>query len=155
MGRNNTMIAPKLSTFLLVAATGLMWLARPAHSAEKSPVPPQVSAAPSSSESSHPARRDGTPEGAPGMRVYVDPETGRFEQEPPRGRPPLSLSPQAREALSTSHEGLAEVPSKGPAGGFKLNLKGRFRSPLFVTVDAHGKLGMQHLDDAPETHNKK
>ena len=92
------------------------------------------------------------PEGAAGMKVYIDPKTGAILREPAPGTVPLQLTPREQNALSTSHQGLVEVPSSVPGGGVKLDLQGRFQSPLFVTIDANGKVKMQHLDEPHENH---
>jgi hypothetical protein len=80
-----------------------------------------------------------------GMVVYVDPQTGVVRSEPAPGTVPLQLTPQERNALSTSHEGLVEVPL--PGGGHKLDLQGRFQSPLIGTMGPDGKLRIQHLGE--------
>jgi hypothetical protein len=91
----------------------------------------------------------GVPEGAGGMTIYVDPQTGAILKEPAPGAVPLQLTPELRNSLSTSHQGLVETPSAAPGGGVKLDLQGRFQNPLIVTTDANGKLKMQHLDETP------
>jgi hypothetical protein len=85
------------------------------------------------------------PGGTPGMVIYVDPQTGAFVKEPAPGTVPVQLTPQLRQALSTSHQGLFETPSPLPGGGFKLDLQGRFQNPLFATIDADGTLRVKHL----------
>jgi hypothetical protein len=89
------------------------------------------------------------------MTIHIDPKTGALLKEPAPGTVPLQLTPQLQNALSTSHEGLVETPSSVPGGGVKLDLQGRFQSPLFVTIDADGKVKMQHLDATPESGDKK
>jgi hypothetical protein len=88
------------------------------------------------------------PDAGAGMTVHVDPRTGQILEQPAPGTEPLQLSPQERSRLSTSHQGLVEVPV--PGGGYKLDLQGRFQSPLIGTVGGDGKLRMQHLG-APRT----
>jgi hypothetical protein len=89
-------------------------------------------------------------ETAPGMKVYVDPQTGAFLKEPPQGAAPPELSPVERNAFSTSHQGLVEEQNPAPGGGVRLNLQGRFQSPLTVTVGPDGKVTMEHRSlDAP------
>lgn len=83
-----------------------------------------------------------TPQGSPGMRVYVDPETGEFTVPPTEARAVEAPAPEA--ATSTSHEGLVEVRSPVPGGGFMVDLQGRFRSPLTATLGADGKVMMAH-----------
>jgi hypothetical protein len=89
------------------------------------------------------------PEGTSGMIIHIDPQTGELRRTPAPGTVPLQLSPQERNAFSTSHQGLVEVPSSVPGGGVKLDLQGRFQSPLAVTIDPDGKLKMQHLGEPP------
>jgi hypothetical protein len=91
----------------------------------------------------------------PGMMIHIDPQTGAILSAPAPGSVPLQLSPQLRDALSTSHQGLVEVPSSVPGGGAKVDLQGRFQSPLIATVGADGKLKMQHLGEPPESGDKK
>ena len=93
-------------------------------------------------------RPSGTP-APPGLIIYIDPQTGQFVKEPAPGTVPLQFSPQLQNALSTSDQGLVEEPSAVPGGGVKVNLQGRFRSPLFATTDANGKAKIQHLDEMP------
>ena len=95
------------------------------------------------------------PEGTSGMTIYIDPETGAFLKEPAPGHEPLQLTPQLQNALSTSDSGLVEVPSPVPGGGVMIDLQGRFQSPLVGTIDANGKVKMQHLNETPKTGNKK
>jgi hypothetical protein len=85
------------------------------------------------------------------MIIHIDPQTGELRKTPAPGTMPLQLSPQERNAFSTSHQGLVELPSSVPGGGVKLDLQGRFQSPLVVTVDPDGKLKMEHLGEPPES----
>jgi hypothetical protein len=92
-----------------------------------------------------PAPPAATAPAAPGMTIHVDPNTGAIVKEPAPGTVPLPLTPQLRNALSTSHQGLVEEMSPVPGGGVKLDLQGRFQNPLMVTIDGEGKVRMQHL----------
>jgi hypothetical protein len=87
------------------------------------------------------------PEGASGMIIHIDPRTGELRKTPAPGAVPLQLSPQEQNAFSTSHQGLVQVPSLVPGGGVKLDLQGRFQSPLVVTIDPDGKVKMHHLGE--------
>ncbi len=93
--------------------------------------------------------------GGTGMTVYVDPQTGAFVPEPAPGLEAVELSPQLRNALSTSHDGLIETASPLPGGGVRLDLQGRFQSPMVVTIDANGKLRMRHLTERPRVDGAK
>jgi hypothetical protein len=108
---------------------------------------PGVSAAP-------PAATTPAPQGEGGMTVYVDPKTGQILSEPAPGTQPLTLSPQERNSLSTSHQGLREEPNSVPGGGYKLNLQGRFQNTMFGTVGADGKPRVQHHDAVPASHDQ-
>ncbi|MDE2180271.1 MAG: hypothetical protein KGJ40_05400 [candidate division NC10 bacterium] len=95
------------------------------------------------------------PGGTSGMMIYIDPKTGAFLKEPAPGYEPLRLTPQLQNAFSTSDSGLVEVPSSVPGGGVLLDLQGRFQSPVVITIDANGKVKMQHLNETSETRDKK
>jgi hypothetical protein len=95
------------------------------------------------------------PEGASGMKAYIDPQTGAIRTDAAPGTEPLPLTPQERNALSTSHDGLVQVPSSVLGGGVKLDLQGRFQSPLIATIDANGKVKTQHLGETPEPREHK
>ena len=99
----------------------------------------------------NPAAVPGT---APGLMIYIDPRTGALLKEPAPGTLPLQVSPQFLNSLSTSHEGLTEQPSALPGGGVKVDLQGRFQSPFVATVDANGKLKIQHIEPS-ESGDKK
>jgi hypothetical protein len=123
------------------------------HAASPEELQPQTGAATSGPQplAQKPAA---VPEGAPGLIIHIDPQTGELRKSPAPGTGPLQLSPQERNAFSTSHQGLVQVPSSVPGGGVKLDLQGRFHSPLAVTIDPDGKLKMQHLGQPPEPGDK-
>jgi len=95
-----------------------------------------------------------TPEGAAGMRVDIDPNTGEI-QEPPAGAPAAGMTESLEKASSTSSEGLVETPSPVPGGGVILDLQGRFRSPLVATQGADGKISIDHVPAVPGSGEKK
>ncbi len=95
------------------------------------------------------------PEGASAMTIHIDPQTGAIRKEPAPGTVPLKLTPKLKSAVSRSHEGLVETPSSVADGGVKVDLQGRFQSPLAVTIDANGKIKLQHLDEPRDTIDKK
>lgn len=96
--------------------------------------------------------QDAAPQG--GMTIHIDPKTGAILKAPAPGTVPLTLTPKEQNAFSTSHEGLVEVPGTVPGGGFKLDLQGRFQSPLIATVDENGKVRVQHLGEPAEPDHK-
>lgn len=93
-------------------------------------------------------RREGTPQaetpeltGAAGRKVYLDPVTGKLGPPPPGNQSTTQQLPVDTEnALSTSADGLVQTTLTGPAGGVKIDLQGRFRSEVVVTLDAQGGL---------------
>jgi hypothetical protein len=132
---HRTRVTHRLLMGLLAAGAGFAVAAQPAFSGERP--------------------TDAVPGGVSGMMIYIDPQTGAILKEPAPGTVPLQLTPQLQNALSTSHQGLVETPSSVPGDGVKVDLQGRFQSPLFVTIDAAGKVKMQHLDETPESGDKK
>src|SRR5262249_61385122 len=89
-----------------------------------------------------------------GMRVHIDPQTGRVTTTPGAGIQ-MQLSPAEVNALSTSHHGLVEAVSPRQRGGVFINLQGRFQSPLVATVDEMGKVTIRPLDaDASSVETK-
>jgi hypothetical protein len=92
--------------------------------------------------------------GNAGMRVHIDPKTGAILRQPAPGSVPLTLTPMDQNAMSTSHEGLVEVPNPVPGGGVKLDLQGRFQSPLIATIGPDGKVTVQHPGEPAEPLNQ-
>lgn len=77
------------------------------------------------------------------MTISIDPESGEMQSRAPDThlRLPTSLS----NAMSTSSVGLEEVQSPDdPGKGVKVDLRGRFQSPLVATQNAAGKMVIQH-----------
>lgn len=95
-----------------------------------------------------------------GMRVYVDPATGRRLSNPTaEQRANAAALDRGNPAFSTSSEGLREEPL--PGGGVLVHLDGRFQSAVTVRRQAdgslvqtcnnpiHDKLGAGHTHAAP------
>ena len=143
-------ITRRLLTSLLGVAACLAVTVPPAFSEDAAPVPSGQT--PAGSGVNAPQPPTAASEG--GMKIYIDPRTGALLKEPAPGSVPLQLSPREQNALSTSHEGLVEVPSTVPGGGVALDLQGRFQSPLIGTVDENGKVRMQHLGEPAEPDHK-
>jgi hypothetical protein len=95
----------------------------------------------------------GTPEGAAGVRVYRDPQTGKFEV--PTEYPSAEEQESLGRAFSTSSQGLLEVPSSVQGGGVKVDLRGRFRSPLVATQGPDGRYFIQHQPQMPSSAEKQ
>ena len=80
-----------------------------------------------------------------GRNAFVDPKDGRIVPRPIQPQAPLPA--QAQNALSTSGEGLREVPGKTRSGGMKVHLQGRFRSTVSASTDS-GRLTTRCQTDA-------
>jgi hypothetical protein len=136
---------------LLALGAWLVMAVQPAFPGESQSASPSQTQTESNAGASQPP--PAVPEAAAGMIVYLDPQTGALRHAPAPGTVPLQLTPALQNAVSTSHQGLVETPAAG--GGVKVDLQGRFQSPLVATIDAHGNLSMQHLQAMPEAgHNK-
>jgi hypothetical protein len=72
---------------------------------------------------------------AGGVRVYLDPVTGKPSTPPRQGLP----DPAAAAMFNSSHEGLVEVPGTSRAGGFKVEARGHFQSAASVKIGENGK----------------
>ena len=93
-------------------------------------------------QASTPSSATITPAVTAGLKVHVDPITGRIAP-PPAG---LAPDPAAKQPFNSSHEGLVEEPGPTAAGGFKVDTRGRFQSAVLVSVGADGKPVLQHVD---------
>lgn len=71
---------------------------------------------------------------APAMKAYADPETGELLEEP---RPGAELSPV--ENAGGPAPKLEQIESPEPGGGVMVDVKGRFQTPMTVTIDPQGK----------------
>src|SRR5262245_49114463 len=134
-----------LGTLLVTLASGCM-----AHISE--PVNPEPSLLRSEAVQLIPAgtRKTEPGEKAPGIVVYIDPQTGEFTNRPSEGlpvqRPQQSLE-KAGEAASQVNETLSPVPG----GGVAIHLGRRALTPLTATIDADGKLRFEHLPSLPDS----
>jgi hypothetical protein len=75
----------------------------------------------------------------PEYRVCIDPATGALTSQP-TGAGAAPVGKDTERSLSTSSEGLREVPSPVPGGGTMVDLQGRFRNVSVATVDENGDL---------------
>ena len=82
--------------------------------------------------------------GSAGITVYIDPATGQIAP-PVSGKtlPPVTLSPDMLQAVSSSSVGLNEVKNPLPGGGYSVDLQGRFQSTIGVTIAPDGTVIFQ------------
>ena len=82
----------------------------------------------------------------PGLKVHVDPATGRIIP------PPAQAAPDAATAarFSSTHEGLVEEPGRTAAGGFIVEARGRFRSAVTLQTGPDGKPILNCADGTKE-----
>lgn len=78
---------------------------------------------------------------APGFKAYRD-ATGKLVGAPPANVAPLTMSATEKNAASTSSDGLQEQPVA--TGGYKVDLQGRFQSPMLAKTDGDGKVATYH-----------
>jgi hypothetical protein len=84
------------------------------------------------------------------MKAYRDPVTGE------RVGPPPGAGPEAqRSLLSPSEVGLEAVPTGTPAGGVRVDLKGRFRSSFVATKLPDGTIATRCVHELPQTQGEK
>ena len=146
--------------FLTAAAAALALLTPYPTTCEQVPVPPEAhpDLAPADTDLPPPgleqpakaAGLGGAPPG-PGLyagRVFKDPATGRLRGRPPEAARPV-LPPAVVQALSRSPRGLRQRPGATPAGGVRLDLEGRFRSPLVAVKAADGSIRIECLSSLP------
>lgn len=105
-----------------------------------------LSLAGEASPARHPAH---TPHAQQGMTISIDPESGEMRS----GSHDVNLQPSTSflSSMSTSSQELEEVQSPDPGKGVKVNLQGRFQSPLVATRNAAGKLVIRHSHAAPDS----
>jgi hypothetical protein len=98
--------------------------------------------------------QDLTTRGIGGMKAYRDPVTGERA-----GPPPGAVAPSGPEALgsslSRSEVGLEAVPTGTPAGGIRVDLKGRFRSSLVATKRPDGTIATRCVHELPQTQGEE
>jgi hypothetical protein len=81
-----------------------------------------------------------------GMVVHIDPNTGRPTSRPlPDQAADIASSLAAR--ANRSSQGLVE--EVGPTGGVRVNLRGRYRSPLVAVADTDGGVHVDHVSCDP------
>jgi hypothetical protein len=78
-----------------------------------------------------------------GMVVHIDPNSGEIVA-PDRMPVPGQVPQRSVDASKRTSGDLRETPSPEPGGGVMLHLDERFMTPLKVTVDAEGKVTLNH-----------
>ncbi len=93
-----------------------------------------------------------TPVGNVAQTVHKDPVTGKFTSSPERTQ--LLDSPDPlQNSLSTSFEGLEEIPSPVANGGMMVRLNGRFQNISTAVKDEDGKLSTTCESGSHATHH--
>ena len=81
-------------------------------------------------------------QGQQGMKIYIDPSTGK-QSMPPAGSDVSGTVLPPTSNLNTSTRGLVEKPALG--GGTMVDLQGRFQSSTKATVKKDGSIVIEHL----------
>ncbi len=89
------------------------------------------------------------PRAGPGLKVYIDPETGEFLEQPPRSAEPAEPMMAPNVALPEPEQ----VASPEPGGGIMVDVRGRFQTPLRARIGSDGKPEISH-GDAPSAPSK-
>jgi hypothetical protein len=121
-----------------------------------SPVNPELNLARPEAVQLIPAGAQGAEPGekVPGIIVYIDPKTGEFTAGPSEALP----APTPQQSLERTEEPaseLHEILSPVPGGGVAVRLDERFSTPLAATIDADGKVRLEHLQTVPDSRDKK
>ena len=90
----------------------------------------------------HATFAENSPKGEAAQRAHIDPDTGKFIEQP--NTTPAVDRASEKAAFNTSDEGLVETPSPVEGGGTLVDLQGRFRSPLTATVEKDGNVRITH-----------
>jgi hypothetical protein len=138
-----------LGAFLVSLASGCA-----AHIPEKTKPEPYLSrsdpgeVAPADSQAAKPGEK------APGIIVYIDPQSGEITAGPSAALP-AQRGQQSLESAGQPVSELQETLSPVPGGGVVIHLGERFSTPLTATIDADGKLRLEHLPTLPDSDNQK
>ena len=95
--------------------------------------------------------------GAPrpsGFIVHVDPLTGHILPEPPVPAHGQGLERQQLQLPPIEPLPAVETPSPAPGGGVKVKLNRQFNQTLFATIEADGKIKVEHRPPHPEAEIK-
>ena len=93
-----------------------------------------------------------------GLVLNIDPVTGAIIDHPAAGTAKLAVPAELANHMSTSDDGLIEVPNPSGGKGMYSHLQGRFQSAMVGSVTADGKLSTpcaQGLNTAANTASHK
>jgi hypothetical protein len=93
-----------------------------------------------------------------GLVLNIDPVTGAIIDHPAAGAIKLVVPAAQASHMSTSDDGLVELPNPSGGKGMYSNLQGRYQNAILATVDADGKLAtpcFQGLNTAANTASDK
>ncbi len=81
-----------------------------------------------------------------GMRVYIDPRTGKVG--PPPAAVPPAAAPEAagRGRAAAPVEPLVEVPGRSAAGGYTVDLRRRLRGDVAARRDGSGNVDVECVE---------
>ncbi len=135
---------PATIRFLLPLALGTL-VAATAWCAAASPAAPARATTTTTRKAARTAHRHARPAaavaktapGTAGLKIYLDPETGRLGA-PPAGAQALA---QDIDPLNESDAGLVQV--RMPDGHYMMDLKGRFAENVVVQIDPSGRRVMR------------
>ena len=81
---------------------------------------------------------------AAGLRVHIDPATGRIAPPPAQAAP----DPGVKTKIPSSHQGLVEERGTTAAGGFKIDARGQFQTSVLLRAGPDGKPAMTCVEGA-------
>ncbi len=90
---------------------------------------------------------EGCTVGGVGLVVHLDPATGRPTSLP---TPEQAAAMAALQKAQANRSSVGLVQERGPTGGMRVNLRGRFRSPVVAVRDKDGKPVVDHLHCPPQ-----
>ena len=92
-------------------------------------------------------------EKAPDIVVHIDPKSGGFTSAPSGPMPTHGLQ-QSLEKVGDRGAELHETLSPVPGGGVVIDLGERSFTPMTATIDANGKVRLEHLPSQPDSRDK-
>jgi hypothetical protein len=85
--------------------------------------------------------------------VHIDPKSGEFTSAP-SGPMPTQGPQQSLEKAGDRAAELQETLSPVPGGGVMIDLGERSFTPLTATIDADGKVRLEHVPSQPDSRDK-